>query len=99
MTSPAVTGLGVILGTASYMAPEQARGRLVDKRADIWAFGAVWFEVLTGRPPFPGETITDVIAAVVTREPDWTLLPANTPPLVRRLIARCLGEGSETAAP
>ena len=72
------------------MSPEQARGRPVDKRADIWAFGAVWFEMLTGRAPFPGETITDVIAAVVTREPDWTHLPADTPPLVRRLIARCL---------
>jgi len=90
MTSPAVTGLGVILGTASYMAPEQARGRPVDKRADIWAFGAVWFEMLTGRAPFPGETITDVIAAVLTREPDWSLLPAGTPPLVRRLLRRCL---------
>ena len=90
MTSPALTGMGVILGTASYMAPEQARGRVVDKRADIWAFGSVWFELLTGRAPFPGETITDVIAAVVTREPDWTLLPADTPPLVRQLIARCL---------
>jgi serine/threonine protein kinase/dipeptidyl aminopeptidase/acylaminoacyl peptidase len=90
MTSPAMTGIGVILGTASYMSPEQARGRPVDKRADIWAFGAVWFEMLTGRAPFPGETITDVIAAVVTREPDWTQLPANTPAFVRRLIARCL---------
>ena len=90
VTSPALTGLGVILGTASYMSPEQARGRPVDKRADIWAFGAVWFEMLTGRAPFPGETITDVIAAVVTREPDWTELPATTPPQIRRLIRRCL---------
>ncbi len=90
MTSPAMTGMGVILGTASYMSPEQAKGRPVDKRADIWAFGAVWFEMLTGKVPFPGETITDVIAAVVARDPDATLLPATTPPLVRRLIARCL---------
>ncbi len=90
MTSPAVTAMGVILGTASYMSPEQARGRAVDKRADIWAFGAVWFEMLTGRAPFPGETITDVIAAVVTREPEWSQLPAGTPPLVRRLLGRCL---------
>ena len=90
MTSPAMTGLGVILGTASYMSPEQAKGRAVDKRADIWAFGAVCYEMLTGKAPFPGETMTDVIAAVVTREPDWTLLPKTTPPAVRRLIARCL---------
>ena len=90
MTSPAVTGLGVILGTATYMAPEQARGRPVDKRADIWAFGTVWFELLTGRAPFAGDTITDVIAAVVTKEPDWKQLPADTPPLVRQLLARCL---------
>ena len=90
MTSPAITAMGIILGTASYMSPEQARGRVVDKRADIWAFGAVWFEMLTGRTPFPGDTITDVIAAVVTREPDWTQLPAGTPPLIRTLIRRCL---------
>ena len=90
MTSPAMTGLGVILGTASYMSPEQARGRSVDRRADIWAFGAVWFEMLTGRAPFPGDTITDVIAAVVAREPDWKHLPATTPALQRSLIARCL---------
>ncbi|HEX5215102.1 MAG TPA: protein kinase [Vicinamibacterales bacterium] len=90
MTSPAMTAMGVILGTASYMSPEQAKGRAVDRRADIWAFGAVWFEMLTGTPPFPGETITDVIAAVVTRDPDWSLLPAPTPPVVRRLLTRCL---------
>ena len=90
MTSPATTGMGVILGTASYMSPEQAKGRAVDKRADIWAFGVVWYEMLTGRAPFPGETVTDVIAAVVTRDPDWAQLPASTPPAVRQLLKRCL---------
>ena len=90
MTSPAMTGMGVILGTASYMSPEQAKGRQVDKRADIWAFGAVCYEMLTGAAPFPGETMTDVIAAVVTRDPDWTRLPKTVPPAVRHLISRCL---------
>jgi serine/threonine protein kinase len=71
-TSPAMTQAGVILGTAAYMSPEQARGREVDKRADIWAFGCVLYEMLTGRAPFPGETVTDVIAAVVKNEPDWS---------------------------
>ena len=81
---------GVILGTAAYMAPEQARGKIVDRRADVWAFGVLLWEMLTGRTMFVGETTTDVIAAVVTREPDLSALPAETPPLVRRLIARCL---------
>jgi serine/threonine protein kinase/dipeptidyl aminopeptidase/acylaminoacyl peptidase len=81
---------GVILGTAAYMAPEQARGKVVDKRADVWAFGVLFWEMLTGRSMFVGETATDVIAAVVTREPDLDALPAGTPPIVRRLIARCL---------
>jgi hypothetical protein len=90
LTSPATTGLGVILGTASYMSPEQARGRRVDRRSDLWAFGVVLFEMLTGRHLFGGDTVTDVIAAVVTREPDWTALPANTPPAIRRLLRRCL---------
>ena len=89
-TSPAMTAAGVILGTAAYMAPEQARGKVVSKRADIWAFGCVLYELLTGRSPFPGETVTDVIAAVVKNEPDWSALPAATPPRIRRLLARCL---------
>ena len=89
-TSPAMTAAGMILGTAAYMAPEQARGKPVDKRADIWAFGAVLYEMLTGRSPFAGETVTDVIAAVVKNDPDWTALPSNTPPGIRRLLARCL---------
>jgi hypothetical protein len=72
------------------MSPEQARGRTVDKRADIWAFGLVLYEMLTGRAAFAGDTTTDVLAAIVTREPDWTVLPVATPASVRRLLARCL---------
>jgi Tol biopolymer transport system component len=94
MDSPTVsvraTQMGVILGTASYLAPEQARGRPVDKRADIWAFGVVLYEMLTGVRPFVGEDVTDVLAAVVRAEPDWSALPATTPRLVRRLLAHCL---------
>jgi hypothetical protein len=78
MTSPAMTEMGMVLGTAAYMSPEQARGRIVDSRADIWAFGAVSFEMLAGRPLFVGETVTDTLAAVLTREIDWSLLPAST---------------------
>jgi len=90
-TSPAqMTQMGVILGTAAYMAPEQARGKVVDKRADIWAFGVVLYEMLSGRSGFAGDTVTDVLAAVVMREPDWTALPADTPASIRRLLARCL---------
>ena len=89
--SLAMTQAGMILGTAAYMAPEQARGKIVDRRADIWAFGVVLFEMLTGRQLFAaGDTVTDIIAAVVTREPDYNLLSKETPPRVRRLIERCL---------
>jgi serine/threonine-protein kinase len=92
--SPTITSLGtvagVILGTAAYMAPEQARGKGVDKRADIWAFGCVLFEMLSGRRPFDGETISDTLAAVLAREADWSLLPAATPAKVRHLLERCL---------
>ena len=95
LTSPA-TRAGVILGTAAYMAPEQARGKTVDRRADIWAFGVVLFEMLTGRRLFEGETISDTIAAILTRAPDFDLLPAQTPPSVRRLLARCLDRDPRT---
>jgi serine/threonine-protein kinase len=89
--SMAMTQAGMILGTAAYMSPEQARGKPVDRRADIWAFGVVLYEMLTGRALFAsGETVTDVIAAVVTRDPDWTALPASTPPHIRKLLERCL---------
>jgi len=81
---------GVILGTAAYMSPEQARGKKVDKRADIWAFGVVLWEMLTGRKLFEGETVTDVLAAILTREPDLDSLPAATPSRIQALIGRCL---------
>ena len=80
----------MILGTAAYMAPEQARGKNVDRRADIWAFGVVLFEALTGRRLFDGDEVSDTLAFVLTREPDWSALPAATPPPIRRLLRRCL---------
>ena len=81
---------GVILGTAAYMSPEQARGQAVDKRTDIWAFGCVLYEMLTGRQAFAGETVSDTIAAILEREPEWNALPDTTPAAVRRLLQRCL---------
>ncbi len=95
MNSPTLTGvhgtqLGVILGTAAYMAPEQARGGTVDKRADIWAFGVVLHEMLTGRSLFAGPTVSDTLAGVLKTEIDWRALPAETPAEVRRLLRRCL---------
>jgi Tol biopolymer transport system component len=94
MQSPTLTArgtrMGLIIGTAAYMAPEQARGKVVDRRADIWAFGVVLFEMLTGRQLFGGEDVTEVLARVLERDPDWTLLPDALPAQVRRLIERCL---------
>jgi Tol biopolymer transport system component len=91
ITSPvAMTGAGVLLGTAAYMSPEQARGKTIDKRSDIWAFGAVLYEMLTARRAFPGDEIADVMAAVLTREPDWTILPADLPRGVATVLRRCL---------
>jgi eukaryotic-like serine/threonine-protein kinase len=91
ITSPAaMTVRGVVLGTAAYMSPEQARGRPVDRRADIWAFGAVLYEMLTGRQAFGGDTVSDTIAAVLTREPALDALPSNTSSAVRRVLDRCL---------
>jgi eukaryotic-like serine/threonine-protein kinase len=84
------TRQGTVLGTAAYMSPEQARGQAVDKRTDIWAFGCVLYEMLTGQIAFRGETISDTIAAVLDREPNWTALPAATPWTIRRLLQRCL---------
>src|SRR5688572_2957867 len=84
------TQAGIVLGTAAYMAPEQAKGKPVDKRADIWAFGAVLFEMLTGQRLFSGETASEILAAVILKEPELDRLPASTPPLIRRLLARCL---------
>ena len=95
LTSPAtMTTPGVILGTAAYMSPEQARGYAADKRSDIWAFGGVLYEMLTGRSAFPGATITDTLASVLQREPDWNALPAGTPVGVHVLLRRCLEKDS-----
>jgi Tol biopolymer transport system component len=90
LTSPAMTQAGMILGTAAYMSPEQARGRTVDRRTDIWAFGCVLFEMLSGRRAFEEDDVTGTLAAVVLKEPDWSRLPADTPPEITRLLRSCL---------
>ena len=90
ITTPAMTQAGIILGTAAYMSPEQARGKAVDRRADIWAFGAVLFEMLTARRAFEGDDIAITMAAVMMKEPDWRLLPTATPVALRGLLTRCL---------
>ncbi len=90
ITTPAMTQAGMILGTAAYMAPEQARGKVVDKRADIWAVGAVLFEMLTGRRAFEGEDVSDTLARVLMKEPDWTAVPATVPAAVVTVMRRCL---------
>jgi serine/threonine protein kinase len=84
------TQAGIILGTAAYMSPEQAKGKSVDRRTDIWAFGCVLYEMLTGKMAFSGETVTDTLAAVIKSEPDWAALPTSTPPAIRNLLQRCL---------
>jgi eukaryotic-like serine/threonine-protein kinase len=84
------TAAGVILGTAAYMSPEQARGKPVDKRTDVWAFGCVLYEMLTGRRAFEGETVSDTLAAVLMKDPDWAALPEQTPAGVRRVLRKCL---------
>jgi len=89
-TRPGVTRVGTIVGTASYMSPEQARGLVVDKRSDVWAFGCVLYEMLTGRRAFAGRTPADTLTAVLEHEPDWTLLPRDAPESIRRLLQRCL---------
>jgi Tol biopolymer transport system component len=90
ITTPAVTVAGIVLGTAAYMAPEQARGKSVDKRADIWAFGAVMYEMITGRKAFDADDTSMTLASVMLKEPDWTALPPGTPSGLRSLLARCL---------
>jgi serine/threonine-protein kinase len=98
-TSPAMTQAGAILGTAAYMAPEQARGRTVDKRADVWAFGAVLFEMLTGARAFPGDDLADTLAAVVRAEPDWSRLPPGLPATLVVYLRRCLEKDPKQRVP
>ena len=93
ITTPAMTQTGMILGTAAYMSPEQALGKRVDRRADIWAFGCVLYEMLTGTMAFRGEVVTETLAAVLRAEPDWRLLPPATPRRVEALVRRCLKKG------
>ncbi len=91
LTSPAMmTGVGVLIGTAAYMAPEQAKGRPADKRSDIWAFGCVLYKMLAGRRAFDGEDTTEILAGIVKTEPDWALVPQQTPTAIRTLVRRCL---------
>jgi serine/threonine protein kinase len=85
-----MTAAGIILGTASYMSPEQARGQVVDKRSDNWAFGSVLFEMLSGKRAFAGETVTDILGAIVHKQPEWSELPGTTPAGVRKVLQRCL---------
>ena len=92
----AATQAGVVIGTAAYMSPEQARGRAVDKRSDIWAFGAVVYEMLAGKKAFEGETISDTLAAVLRADVDWSALPPDTPASVRRVLKRCLDRDLKT---
>ena len=94
--SPGVSQTGAILGTAAYMSPEQARGQTVDKRTDVWAFGAILYEMLTGAPAFAGDTVGDLIAAVLKTTPDWAALPADVPPQIVTLIQRCLEKDRRT---
>ena len=86
----AATKAGIILGTAAYMAPEQAKGRVADKRCDVWSFGCVFFEMLSGKRAFQGEDLTDTIAVVVRGEPDWSQLPVEVPENIHLLLRRCL---------
>ena len=89
------TAMGVIMGTAAYMSPEQARGRPVDKRSDIWAFGAVLYEMLSGRRPFEGRDVSETLGAVLRLDPDWDMLPDETPPRLSTLLRRCLEKESQ----
>src|SRR5205823_657179 len=90
ITTPAMTQAGMILGTAAYMSPEQAKGRAVDKRSDVWAFACVLFEMLTGRRAFGGDDVQDTFVAIIRDEPDWARLPAALPPALSTYIKQCL---------
>ena len=95
----AATQVGVILGTAAYMSPEQAKGRVADKRSDVWAFGCVLYEMLTGRRVFEGEDVSDTLAAVLRADPDWSVLPGDLPPGIASLLKRCLDRERKTRIP
>ena len=92
---PDATVAGVVLGTAAYMSPEQARGKPVDRRSDVWSFGCVLFECFSGRPAFAGETTSDLIARILERDPDWAALPSTAPPRVREILRRCLRKDAD----
>jgi hypothetical protein len=99
LTTPAATLAGVIRGTAAYMSPEQAKGRAADKRGDVWSFGCVLFEMLTGKRAFEGDDVSDTLAAVIRGEPDWTALPATTPGPIHRLLGRSLEKDRKERVP
>ena len=90
----AATQAGMILGTAAYMSPEQAKGRTADKRSDVWAFGCVLFEMLTGKRAFEGQDVSDTLAAILRGEPDWNSFPQDVPPHVREIVRQCLARDS-----
>ena len=99
ITTPAMTQAGIILGTAAYMSPEQGKGRAVDKRSDLWAFGAVLYEMLTGQRAFGGDDVSDTLAQVLMKEPNWAALPSPTPAPIRRLLRRCLEKDRQRRLP
>ena len=99
ITTPAMTQVGMILGTAAYMSPEQAKGREADRRSDIWSFGCVLYEMLTGRRAFDGDDVSDTLAAVLRADPDWSALPAGTPQRIRALLRRCLRKDVQKRLP
>jgi len=99
ITTPAITQTGMILGTAAYMSPEQAKGRPADKRSDVWAFGVVLYEMLTGRRAFTGDEVSEVLASVLAREPDWTLLPRSLSPVLVSFLKRCLHKDPKQRVP
>src|SRR5581483_7787180 len=90
LMSMTATNAGIILGTAAYMSPEQAKGKNTDARSDIWAFGVVLYEMLTGHSAFTGETTLEILGSVLKSDPDWTALPEGTSPILRSLLRRCL---------
>src|SRR4029079_1363538 len=100
ITTPAMmTGVGMILGTSAYMSPQQAKGRPVDKRSDVWAFGCVLYEMLAGRRALNGDDVSDVLASVLKSDPDWSGMPGNVPPHVVNLLKKCLAKDCKARIP